>query len=142
MQYTTVQKIVKTGKIKRRFCGDKDRLQQVFINLLTNAIKYSPNAQEVLVNVEEQPHQLKVSVTDKGVGMAKKHLDKIFDRYYRVEEHAIQFQGLGIGLYISHEIIQRHLGKMWVESELQKGSTFHFTLPFVNNLEAAEMVTH
>ena len=74
--------------------------------------------------------------------MAKKHLDKIFDRYYRVEEHAIQFQGLGIGLYISHEIIQRHLGKMWVESVPQKGSTFHFTLPFINNLEAAEMVTH
>lgn len=142
IQYTTTQKIVKTGKIKRKFRGDKDRLQQVFINLLTNAIKYSPNAQEVLVNVEEQPHQLKVSVTDKGVGMAKKHLDKIFDRYYRVEEHAIQFQGLGIGLYISHEIIQRHLGKMWVESVPQKGSTFHFTLPFINNLEAAEMVTH
>ena len=61
--------------------------------------------------------------------MSQHHLNKIFDRYYRVEEHAIQFQGLGIGLFISYEIIQRHHGKLWAESEPGKGSTFYFTLP-------------
>jgi two-component system, chemotaxis family, CheB/CheR fusion protein len=125
--------IIKKGKINKSFQGDENRLQQVIINLLTNAIKYAPKANEVLVNVEEEESQLTVSVTDKGIGMSKAHLEKVFDRYYRVQEHAIQFQGLGIGLYISHDIIIRHGGKMWVESELGKGSTFYFSLPFVNN---------
>ena len=102
------------------------------INLLTNAIKYSPNAKEVLIHIEQQKDGIKVSVTDKGVGMAKQHLDKVFDRYYRIQEHAIHFQGLGIGLYISYDIINRHGGKIWIESEVGKGSTFFFTLPFVH----------
>ena len=64
--------------------------------------------------------------------MSEKHLDKVFDRYYRVEEHSIEFQGLGIGLYISYDIVKRHQGDMWVESYPEVGSTFHFTLPYVN----------
>ena len=127
--------IIKTGTITRQFQGDENRLQQVIINLLTNAIKYSPKAFEILVNVVEEENQLTVSVTDKGVGMSENHLSKIFDRYYRVEEHAIQFQGLGIGLYISYDIVMRHGGKMWVESKVGKGSTFYFTLPFVHNFQ-------
>ena len=126
--------IIKKGIIKRTFEGDENRLQQVIINLLTNAIKYAPNSKDILVNVSEEENQLTVSVTDKGIGMSEEHLNRVFDRYYRVEEHAIQFQGLGIGLYISYDIIVRHEGKMWVESKLGKGSTFYFTLPFVNNV--------
>ena len=125
-------KILKSGMITEPFWGDKDRLQQVIINLLTNAIKYSPNANKVLVHIEQDDYHLKVSVTDKGVGLSEKHLAKIFERYYRVEEHAIQFQGLGIGLYISYDIIQRHNGRMWVESKPNKGSTFYFVLPLNN----------
>lgn len=125
--------IIKTGIITRLFKGDENRLQQVIINLLTNAIKYSPKVFEILVNVGEDENQLTVSVTDQGIGMSEEHLKKVFDRYYRVEEHAVQFQGLGIGLYISYDIVMRHGGKMWVESELGKGSTFYFTLPFVHN---------
>lgn len=83
----------------------------------------------MLVKIEEQDSKIRVSVQDFGLGISKPHLDKIFDRYYRVEEHAVHFQGLGIGLYISNNIIQRHEGKMWVESESQKGSTFYFTIP-------------
>ena len=127
--------IVKSGSITRTFEGDENRLQQVIINLLTNAIKYAPKSFEILVNVSEEEHQLTVSVTDKGIGMSKQHLEKVFDRYYRIEENAIQFQGLGIGLYISYDIILRHEGKMWVESKLGEGSTFYFTLPFVNNFK-------
>ena len=133
VQYSSnTHKIHKTGLVKRQFLGDRDRLQQVVINLLTNAIKYSPKANEVIVKIEEQNNQVMVSVTDKGIGMSEKHLDKVFDRYYRVEEHSVEFQGLGIGLYISYDIVKRHQGDMWVESYPETGSTFHFTLPYVN----------
>ena len=132
VQYSSItHKIIKVGSINRHFWGDRDRLQQVVINLLTNAIKYSPNAHEVIVKIEEQNNQLLVSVIDKGIGMSEKHLEKVFDRYYRVEEHSIHFQGLGIGLYISYDIVKRHHGNMWVESHPDQGSTFHFTLPFI-----------
>ena len=121
--------IQKTGNCSQQISGDRDRLQQVLINLLSNAVKYSPNADKVLVKIEEQDGKIQVSVQDFGIGMSGKHLNKIFDSYYRVEEHAIHFQGLGIGLYISNNIIERHDGTMWAESEPEKGSTFYFTLP-------------
>ena len=121
--------ITKHGKSLHNIKGDKNRLQQVIINLLTNAIKYSPNANSVLVEVVEKENVLQVSVKDYGIGMYKEHLDKIFDRYYRVQEHALHFQGLGIGLYISYDIIRRHEGTMWAESEPGIGSTFYFTIP-------------
>ena len=131
-----LHQITKTGTISHLFWGDENRLQQVIINLLTNAIKYAPKAFEILVNIAEDENQLTVSVTDKGVGMSEEHLNKVFDRYYRVEEHAIQFQGLGIGLYISYDIVMRHGGKMWVESILGEGSTFYFTLPFAHDFQS------
>lgn len=121
--------IQKTGNCAQQITGDRNRLQQVVINLLTNAVKYSPNADKVLVKIEELEGKIQVSVQDFGIGMSGKHLNKIFDRYYRVEEHAIHFQGLGIGLYISHNIIERHKGELWVKSEPEKGSTFYFILP-------------
>ena len=122
--------IEKIGNFSPQITGDRNRLQQVLINLLSNAVKYSPRADRVIVKIEEQHGKIQVSVQDFGVGMSDKHLNKIFDRYYRVDEHAIQFQGLGIGLYISNSIIQRHHGTMWAESEPDKGSTFYFTIPF------------
>ena len=121
--------IIKSGKILQQVTGDKDRLQQVIINLLSNAIKYSPDSLDVYINIAEKNSAVEVSVKDNGIGISRQHLEKIFDRYYRVEEHAIAFQGLGIGLFISYEIIQRHHGKFWVESEPGKGSTFYFSLP-------------
>ncbi|MEO8821016.1 MAG: PAS domain S-box protein, partial [Ginsengibacter sp.] len=119
----------KTGNCLQPITGDRGRLQQVLINLLSNAVKYSPKADKVLVKIEQLDNRIQVSVQDFGVGMSAKHLDKVFDRYYRVQEHAVHFQGLGIGLYISNNIIQRHEGKMWVESEPGKGSKFYFSLP-------------
>ncbi len=109
--------------------GDKDRLQQVLINLLGNAVKYSPDADKILINVKEINNELQVSIQDFGVGILRQHLNKIFDRYYRVHEHTSYIQGLGIGLYICSNIIQSHGGKIWVESEPDIGSTFYFTLP-------------
>ena len=126
---STTHTIIKTGKVKDEVTGDKERLQQVIINLLTNAIKYSPRAEKVFINVEQENDKIKVAVKDTGIGIAQQSLDKIFEKYHRVEEHSVRFQGLGIGLFISYEIIQRHHGKLWAESEPGKGSTFYFTLP-------------
>ena len=109
--------------------GDRQRLEQVFTNLLTNAIKYSPTAPKVYVSVEKKGSNVQVKVQDFGVGIAKKEQQKLFQRFYRVESTAKKFSGLGIGLYISCEIVERHGGKMWVESDEGKGSIFYFTLP-------------
>ncbi len=122
--------IIKKGTITRDVKGDKERLQQVLINLLSNAIKYSPKNHNISIDVENDANTFTVAVKDKGIGIQKSHLDKIFDRYFRVENDTSNFQGLGIGLFICSEIIKRHGGRIWVESEFGKGSTFYFTLPF------------
>ena len=109
--------------------ADRERLQQVFLNLLTNAVKYSPDSHKVFVKIFQKNSELNVSVTDSGIGIRKENINKIFALYYREQDRAIHFQGLGIGLSISQEIIRRHNGKIWVESEENKGSTFSFTVP-------------
>jgi len=121
--------IVKTGEVHQQVTGDKERLQQVVINLLSNAIKYSPGKTKVFINIKMQNGNVQVAVKDDGIGIAANHLSKIFERYYRVQDHAIQFQGLGIGLFISSEIIQRHQGEIWAESEKGIGSVFSFSIP-------------
>ncbi len=126
---TQTHNIIKTGKVDNEVSGDKNRLQQVLINLLNNAIKYSPGKQTVLLTVEQINDEIKVSVKDNGIGMSDESLKIIFDKYHRLEEHAVHFQGLGIGLFISYQIIERHHGKLWAESEIGKGSTFYFTIP-------------
>ena len=122
-------RLEKTGSVLKMVHADKQRLQQVMLNLLSNAIKYSPAGERIIINVVEQKKQILVAVQDFGVGMMAQHLGKVFDRYYRVQEHAVYFQGLGIGLNISSNIVKRHHGKIWAESEPGKGSTFYFTLP-------------
>ncbi len=98
--------------------------------LLTNAIKYSPQAETVFVRVAHTHETLTVGVQDFGIGVAQSHQQRLFERFYRVYSEKDQtYPGLGIGLYIAHEIIQRHGGTMWVESAKGKGSTFSFSLP-------------
>lgn len=126
--------LITTSSVIQKIYGDRDRLQQVVINLLTNAIKYSPNADEVFISVVEENDALKVSVRDKGIGIDEKSLNKIFEKYHRIEEQAVHFQGLGIGLFISYEIIQRHNGKMWAESKQGEGSTLFFSIPINHDL--------
>lgn len=109
--------------------GDRLRLEQVLINLLDNAIKYSPGGEEVLVRVNLEEAHVVVGVQDYGVGIDKKNLEKLFNRYYRTENTAMRFEGLGLGLFISAEIVSRHHGTYWLESELGSGSTFYFRLP-------------
>jgi signal transduction histidine kinase len=130
LQPTTTHHIVVEGAAKRTIIGDRDRLGQVLLNLLTNAIKYSPQAETVFVRVAHTHETLTVSVQDFGIGVAQSHQQRLFERFYRVYSEKDQtYPGLGIGLYIAHEIIQRHGGTMWVESVKGKGSTFSFSLP-------------
>lgn len=109
--------------------GDKDRLEQVVINVLTNAIKYSPNAKKVTVDADVKDKNIIIRVKDEGIGIPQDDLDKVFTRFFRVRGLASTFSGSGIGLYISSEIIKRHGGEIWVESETGKGSTFYFSIP-------------
>ncbi|MDB5285167.1 MAG: domain S-box protein [Mucilaginibacter sp.] len=113
--------------------GDPDRIEQVLINLLNNAIKYSPGNNKVKLLLSHSDREVKIGVKDFGIGIAPDNLTKVFTRFYRVEGTNHTISGLGIGLYLSNEIIIRHHGKLWVESELGKGSTFWLTLPLFNN---------
>lgn len=109
--------------------GDRLRLEQVITNLLTNAVKYSPQSNRVNINSIVRNNDILFSVQDFGVGLTKENSKKIFERFYRVNNDYM-FTGSGLGLYISSEIIKAHDGNMWVESEMDKGATFYFSLPF------------
>ncbi len=109
--------------------GDPHRIEQVLINLLTNAIKYSPGSDKVEVFLNTEKNKVNIGVKDYGVGIAADKLKQVFSRFYRIEGANPNISGLGIGLYLSNEIVTRHKGKLWVESELGKGSTFWLSLP-------------
>ncbi len=115
--------------------ADRERIGQVLINLMSNAIKYSPDGGEILLTSESSDDGgVMVKVKDSGIGISADATEKIFDRFFRTMNPKIHtFPGLGLGLYISGEIIKRHHGKIWVESRPGEGSTFYFTLP--SNLE-------
>ena len=116
--------------------GDDMRLEQVLINYLSNAIKYSPDCKDVQVTTTVKDNQLQVAVKDYGIGIPQENQKKLFDKFYRAEDTSTRFQGLGIGLYICSEIISRHDGTFNVESEAGKGSTFYFTIPIGNKNES------
>ncbi|HEY2722529.1 MAG TPA: PAS domain S-box protein [Chitinophagaceae bacterium] len=112
--------------------ADKDRLAQVLLNLLTNAIKYSPDSDKIEVYVEKNKESAIVKIKDYGIGIEKKDHNRIFERFYRVEGKREQtFPGFGIGLFIANEIMQRHGGTIRVESEKGTGSVFIFSLPVI-----------
>ncbi len=119
-----------TGGTNAELYGDEMRIEQVVINYLTNAVKYSPDHKEIKIDTSvREDGRLFVSVRDFGIGIRKDHQTNIFSKFYRVEESANRFQGLGIGLYICAEIIRRHEGEYGVESELGQGSSFYFSVP-------------
>ncbi len=111
------------------YTGDKFRIEQVIDNFLSNAVKYSPGAKTVIVKSAIQEGNIIVSVQDYGIGIEPEHLTKLFDRFYRIDSTAMKFQGLGLGLYISSEIVKGHGGTFWIESTPDEGSTFYFSLP-------------
>lgn len=111
-------------------CADRDRIEQVMINFITNAIKYSLDSERIVIRVKAQKQHVIFSVQDFGMGIPKEQLEQVFQQFFRVQDDKLKtIPGLGLGLYISSEIIHRQGGKIWVESEEGKGSTFYFSLP-------------
>ncbi len=131
MQRTTDNhKIIKKLDRTKSIYGDRNRIGQVLINLLTNAIKYSPQADKVIVKTRRDKDGVTLSIQDFGVGIPKDAKEHVFEQFYRVDgKREETFPGMGLGLYVCAEIIKRHHGKIWVESEKGKGSTFSFSLP-------------
>jgi signal transduction histidine kinase len=133
--------IILAEQLSERIVGDQERLRQVLTNFITNAMKYSPDADRIIVGMTggarggPPPEGITAYVKDFGIGIPRSDQDKVFDRFFQIgtsDKNVLArdtFPGLGLGLYISSEIVKRHGGKIWVESELGKGSTFYFTLP-------------
>ncbi len=133
---TSTHQLLLKRKTHAQIFGDRDRLGQVLINLLANAIKYSPQADTVIVRMSTEQDHVRVDVQDFGLGISEAHHEKIFDQFYQVTDPEVQtFPGLGIGLYISWEIIKRHHGRLWVKSAKGSGSTFSFCIPLAESKE-------
>lgn len=115
--------------ILKEITGDAIRIEQVLINFFTNAIKYAPGSEKIILHTAVENDQVYIAVQDFGIGIPEHKKDRVFGKFYRAEESAMEFQGLGIGLYICAEIIKQHQGTYGVESIPGQGSTFYFTLP-------------
>jgi signal transduction histidine kinase len=110
--------------------ADREHIEQVLANLIDNALRYSPGGGAVEVTVEGREAEAIVSVTDRGIGIPRERQAWVFQRFYRAHTGTpYDYGGMGIGLHISNEIVRRHGGRMWFESEEGRGSTFHFSLP-------------
>lgn len=127
---TSTHKLIIEGEEVAKIYGDRDRIGQIIINLLTNAIKYSPKRDKVIIKILQDKDIIRVSVQDFGIGIDKKHQVDIFEKFYQVNDPKEKtYPGLGIGLYISKEIARRHGGDIKVKSSKGKGSTFTLILP-------------
>ncbi|WP_443945297.1 sensor histidine kinase [Pedobacter sp. AW1-32] len=121
--------ISKIGETHEQVFGDEMRLEQVVVNFITNAIKYAPGTNQVNVTINIKDGKLYLAVKDFGIGISKEQQNRIFEKFYRVEESSNRFNGLGIGLYICSEIIKRHGGNVGVYSVPDEGSEFYFIIP-------------
>jgi signal transduction histidine kinase len=129
LQHSEHQLILKSNSNAEIF-ADRERIKQVLKNLLSNAVKYASKSKEIIVELIQHQDKIICSVKDFGHGIVEDEIDKIFHRFYRITGNKLHtYPGLGLGLYISKEIIQNHSGKMWVESQKGEGSTFYFELP-------------
>lgn len=120
--------IVKTGHADIMVNADRYRLAQVITNYLSNAIKYSLQSHVVWVHLKTEPGYVTVEVRDEGTGIAEDQIPLIFTRYYRAEK-TMNIEGLGLGLYLSSEIVKAHQGRVWLESKEDQGTTFYFSVP-------------
>ncbi|MBI3754551.1 MAG: ATP-binding protein, partial [Deltaproteobacteria bacterium] len=124
-----IKLITDIGKEIPKIPADKDRLEQVIVNLADNAIKYTNNG-TVRIFARKTDNMLQIDVEDTGIGIPEKDIPRIFERFYRVDKgRSRELGGTGLGLAIVKHIIQGHNGKIWVKSKLGKGSVFSFSLP-------------
>jgi len=115
--------------------ADRDRLTQVLDNIISNAIKYSPNGGTITFKLKKRYRQIVISVKDEGIGIEYEQLDKIFDRFYRVDKaRTRELGGTGLGLAITRELVEAHYGQIWANSKEGEGTTIYFTLPLMNEM--------
>jgi PAS domain S-box-containing protein len=130
-EMTKKHRLVVKGKIGKNVYGDRYRIYQVVTNLLSNAIKYSPKADQVIITLSAKKAYAQVTVKDFGIGIDQEHIANLFEQFYRVTSPTEKtFPGLGMGLFIAKQIIERHNGKMTVVSSKGNGSEFSFTIPY------------
>ena len=109
--------------------ADSDRLKEILVNLIGNAIRYTPDVGTITVTHKIQDNRLIISIKDTGIGINKENQKKLFEKYFRVEsEQTKDIQGTGLGLFIVKQIVEKMNGQIWIESEEGKGSTFSFSL--------------
>ncbi len=122
--------------------GDEDKLDQIFTNLLNNAIKYAPNGGQITVHATNEGETLLFGIEDQGLGIPKDHLSKVFEKFHRVNnEDNRKIYGTGLGLFLVRHLVETvHLGKLWVDSEVGKGSTFWFRIPIKLDIERAREI--
>ena len=121
--------IITKGDKSLQIYVDTNQINQVLVNLINNAIKYASGSKDINVHIEKVHNMAKVSVSDEGPGIPSEKIPHLFDRYYQADKTGFQYSGLGLGLYISAEIIKRHKGQIGVSSKVDEGSTFWFTIP-------------
>lgn len=121
--------ITTSGDLTLQVNADVNKIDQVLVNFISNAIKYASASKEIIISSERLNDMVKISVTDQGNGIPKAKLPHLFERYYRAESDSSSYSGLGLGLYICSQIVKKHGGEIGADSELGKGSTFWFTLP-------------
>ncbi len=123
---------LKINKKLPQILGDEQRIRQVFSNLITNAVKYTPNKGRIEVEIKDENRHILVSISDTGIGISEEEHEKIFEKFYTVGGKSLtrESERMGLGLTIARGIVEAHGGRIWVESEGEgKGSTFYFTLP-------------
>lgn len=123
------RKIELSGSYKKVVRGDRFRIGQVLTNLLSNALKYSPKTSKVKVKIKKEKKGILISVKDEGIGIPKPEQSKIFSEFFRTKKAQKSTEGLGLGLFISHQIVKVHKGRLWFKSNNNKGTTFYFWLP-------------
>lgn len=121
--------ITNKGDLKTVVFADQNKVEQVLINFVNNAVKYAPDSEEIIIEIENLQDKVRVTVSDQGPGIPVENASLVFNRYYRVAKEGSRRAGLGLGLYISAEIVRRHDGEIGVNSEPGKGSSFWFTIP-------------
>lgn len=110
--------------------ADNDKVDQILTNLTNNAVKYSPKGGIITVSGKQSNGVIQMAVTDQGMGIPKEHIEKLFDRFHRIDNRDTRkVGGTGIGLYLVKHLVEAHGGRIWVESEEGKGSSFIFELP-------------
>ncbi len=116
---------------------DRHQVERIFINLISNAIKFTPEEGTISVKAKREADIITIDVSDTGIGIEKNDIDKLFDEFYRVDNEINQnVKGTGLGLSLVKKIVEAHQGKIWITSEVGKGTTFHFTLPLTPKIKS------